>query len=712
MKKLYIPVSTFNFNNILSSESISPKAFYEQRGFGYSRWLSIPENNLDNIVLLYDKPFKFSRPMSDVEDHPMLIEIKTDESFPQTNEGIFYSDHTIYLSPYRTRFIFFTEQVKRVVMSLSDSSLETKMMRIYGKRFIVETPINQDIPKISLNINLNEDEIKKDFQINKMKGLLYGYYIGALLSTTPELVKKNNLLLELQDIFYSVLSSEEKRLTSSQNERLSTLLTDLNNLAIIYLQKQLANPNIIEAVVNQLKKLGVTFSNSINKIYIINSLTDSKGENSKAIKWLKKELQQLEQEIYQDRKLLSVSEEEIVVGDYCLSKISSKVISNLKDNKLVINWINDVLSSKNYNGNISSFKEALSDEITKKAKSLYQENWESSFAKQTLNQIRKYVRGQESSFQWDNGIYSSIAAVLSKGNNWTDLLAFMKRKGMTDYRLAFAFYGELNGFANLTRDFTDNLLNIENREYLIETYKEFYGQLLGVDPTYNNVILPSSNTPIDIDKDKTQMEIQIIMQAWDKIKKGKRKQDKLLEGLKEALNQCRNNLQIQKFLETLSSYEGWNKKNVVWNEMYSELLPNDNRIIKSNISRKKKIEQTPNLFDIPKELPKKVKNHQKGDKGKFTYLNIDSIIDVIIKEFSYSNERIVSNLKNDLNWVLDPKYSVNQTSNELIDKFKDKLIEGASSPVSKNGKDMSWKNQLYRKIDIEAIIKKLHLMFD
>ena len=419
----------------MSSESISPKAFYGLRGFGYSRWLSIPENNIDNVVLLYDKPYKFSRTISDIEDHPMLVEIITDESFPQINEGVFYSDHTIYLSPYRTKFIFFSEQVKRIVMSLSDSSLETKMMRVYGKRFVVEVPNNQNIPHVSLNVKLNESEIRKDFQINKMKGLLYGYYIGALLSVSSESMKKNNLLQELQDIFYSVLSSEEKKLTSLQNERLSILLTSINksNPAIFYLQSQLANPDAIESVVNQLTKFNVVFPGIISKGAIINSLMYSKGENNQAIVWLEKEFRLLEQQIYQERKLLSVSEEEIVVGDCCLSKISQKVVSNSKDNELTISWVNDVLSSKNYNSNISSFKEILSDEITKKAKSLFLEEWENSYVKQTLNQIRKYVRGQESSFQWNNGIYSSIAAVLSKGNNWTDLLAFMKRKGMTDY---------------------------------------------------------------------------------------------------------------------------------------------------------------------------------------------------------------------------------------------------------------------------------------
>ena len=44
-----------NFNNILSSESISPKAFYTQREYGYSRWVEVPENPFDNVIILYDR---------------------------------------------------------------------------------------------------------------------------------------------------------------------------------------------------------------------------------------------------------------------------------------------------------------------------------------------------------------------------------------------------------------------------------------------------------------------------------------------------------------------------------------------------------------------------------------------------------------------------------------------------------------------------------
>ena len=73
--KYYIPTSSLNFNNILSTESISPKAMYKKRGYGYSRWFTVEENNIEHTTLLFDTLCVFDRPISDIEDHAMLIEI-------------------------------------------------------------------------------------------------------------------------------------------------------------------------------------------------------------------------------------------------------------------------------------------------------------------------------------------------------------------------------------------------------------------------------------------------------------------------------------------------------------------------------------------------------------------------------------------------------------------------------------------------------------
>lgn len=61
-------------------------------------------------------------------------------------------------------------------------------------------------PKIHLENSIpvgNTDSlIEEDYVLNKMKGLLYGYYIGANLSSTKEQVQKLDTLREILNIFH------------------------------------------------------------------------------------------------------------------------------------------------------------------------------------------------------------------------------------------------------------------------------------------------------------------------------------------------------------------------------------------------------------------------------------------------------------------------------------------------------------------------------
>ena len=109
--KLYIPTTTLNFNNILSSETISPKAFYGKRGYGYKRWENVAENCLENGILLYKEPFSFNRPSNGLDDYPMLIELEMDESeiaeLEPCGDWGYKSNHSLMLTPVTARFIFF-----------------------------------------------------------------------------------------------------------------------------------------------------------------------------------------------------------------------------------------------------------------------------------------------------------------------------------------------------------------------------------------------------------------------------------------------------------------------------------------------------------------------------------------------------------------------------------------------------------------------------
>lgn len=494
MRKYYIPTSSLNFNNILSSESISPKAFYSVRSFGYRRWASIPENPLENSIVLYDKLCAFDRPHSTYEDHPLLIEIALDDifTFKRLDDHTFLCDHTIYIDPYSSRLIFFAENDRRVAISMSDASVETKFVDLYSKKKIAViappkeryTPIKQDEVQ-----QLNTTEIEKDKSINRIKGLLYGYYIGAILSASKTDVVKLNKAREIHNILAAILSSLDHRATPQQRERLVQLYAAfqppiplLSKLSSVIPEKSSLNKAV--AIIRE--EFGrIPGEIDVDKIIyqLLNAPASSNAKNY-IIDRSNARIRQIEDNISKNAHLISINDEQIVVCDGVLKKLNIEGVLE-SDQELFKAWINEVLVKDEYTGKISTFKEILSDDITRKAKEVcetkWEQEWKDSHPEVTLNALRRHVRGSEYSHDWNNDIYSSISALLMRGDDWQKLLEYMQGKEMTDYRLAYAMYGTINGFANLPRDFTDVLLRQESSYIADVVYKEFYGQLHGRD---------------------------------------------------------------------------------------------------------------------------------------------------------------------------------------------------------------------------------------
>lgn len=484
MKKLYIPTSTCNFNNILSSESISPKAFYSLRKFGYSRWTNIPENDNDNVILLYEEPFAFSRPKSDTEDHPMLVEIETDEEFPKTRvKGVRYSDHTIYLVRRCTQFLFFNEQDSITTLSMSETSAETKLVDLYRQRIdFCDCKRRTQQQNIKVETGLNEAEIKKDISINKMKGLLYGYYIGAYLSTPKEITERHKRLAELRNIFGAVVSSEGRQPTDVQQKRMKEIFFEIKkeNKAFNVLTEYCPD-NVNDKFDFDFRciEIGVSYPNYFDADEIIRELS-TEEETKKAFSWLRNEEKKLAKDEQNNRKHLSVNAKELIVNNDALSDISTDLLQNEDEKKLVKEWVNDIFILPEYNKNIASFKSELADKITTKAKEIFgEEKWKNSDMKRWLNNMRRYINGEDVEIEWENPLVASITSVLLKGDDIDNLLAFMRSKSISDYRIAFAFYGMLHGFANLTRDFTDNLYTYKDNNYISEVYKAIYKQTQG-----------------------------------------------------------------------------------------------------------------------------------------------------------------------------------------------------------------------------------------
>lgn len=663
--KLYIPTSTLNFNNILSTESLSPQAFYAQRGFGYRRWTPVPESGLANAITLYEQPFRFTRPASDVEDHPMWVETEVDEAFPTVADGVRLADHTIYLSPWRTHFLFLTEADLRTTWSLAQQSLETKLTPLYDlQHMAVRTDLGASAPvnPPKDDVPLNAEAIDRDRRINRMKGLLFGYYLGALLSEPAAIANRRRQLHAIRNDFTALWSA-----------------STLNQTGIKALHRE------TQEMFEHLWKEKLTLPDVFNA-------------------WWEDEWERLDLRAATERRLLPTKDEEIVVADGRLAKIAPTVLPDERENKLFLTWANEVLTRPDYAGEPSTFRAALSDALTAAARDLLGTDWEASPLRTQLNAMRRLVRNEENNFRWTDTLTTTAAAVLLWGNDWEHLRTNLRERGTTDFRLALSFYGEFTGFANLTRDLTDHLFELKNRTYVDDVYKEIYGELLGTAADLPNAALKNpiaapenpDTTPI-FAPPASQANLPAedfakrVLDIWESMKaQRKRDKAKLEIGIHTALQAIAGNDDPKHFLDLLAKQEKWGEKSKAWIEMKARLCP-------------KHEDRTFEFTQAPRDVP--------PQRSPFDYAHVDEIAGAI-RERLRLPEKVWNTLKSDLKYVLDPKYTGGKNAKQLLTDFEQKLNNGKVTKETKNGDDLTWKVKQYAQLDIPAIIAYIRENFE
>ena len=508
----YIPTSSLNFNNIISSESISPVEYYAKREYGIRRFVDIFNGQYKNNIILSDRLKYFSRPISDIEDHPMVVEIVVDENVIQPLGEEFYECcKPIYLTPYNTRFIFFTEHDRLVTESLSEHSIDVKLSSQYISRMAVEHLSEQyDFNRIVSQQSdcIFEEVLKLDERTNRLKGMLTGYYVGAMLSTNKTEISKLNILFDVQNEFSAIISSGAKYLYSEKETRLRELSTQWSKLSPLY--RELESAKIDIRILSEiLHKYGVklpvyNLGISLHTQDLLHLTLE--GETNPAMEWIEREIDNQQNIIRQSSVNVKPEDSEIIIDG--LQVIG---FSKVENQELLKHWFNHVLLDSEKTKMESYGKMELADMITDATIDLMGDNWKESKERVFLNKLRKHIGGEAFNVEWDNGALSSIAAVTLHGLEWDELLLFMQRKGMYDYRLAFAMYGALCGYANMSRFFVNPLY--ENALYGRQVYKEFFGQLFGKDiSSISKTAAPITNTiQIETTHKATKTESEIIV---------------------------------------------------------------------------------------------------------------------------------------------------------------------------------------------------------
>lgn len=493
--KYYIPTTILNLSNILSTDSISPNAFYRERNFGSPHWRKINKEESENILVLYTRPFIFTLESEGQENRPMFITIESEEDFIQIGDHVFACDHTLYFD-WNTCFIFLSEEDLKIANSLAQISDSAKMYYLYrDKRMIVDKGIQNALNEVNTmaETKLNINSIENDYRLNKMKGFLYGYYVGAVLTCQPQDV---GAIRALKDIYAKIAS-----LFSSYSFE--------------------------EKPSDDLLKCEEDIKKCISEEIII------QNENNLSHK-----------------KLLYISAKEVVIENMSLISFTNNYIKDEIDKELFVSWINNILCDKKWGRSVNAVKSQLADEFTDDAIRIYgDQKWQTSETRTILNGIRHTLAGEFFKIRWDNGMLSSLAAFLMRGDDWKEMLEFMQSNGMFDYRLAFAIYGTWTGFASLSTDFTNYLLS-QDKQYVKAVCDDFYKQLFGKS-------MPAIIKKEDSLRDK-------VLKIWASMPlelKGKNQKDekKNKDILEKVLSEIGSSHDINVFIQVLSKQPGWKK---------------------------------------------------------------------------------------------------------------------------------------------------------
>lgn len=490
---LYIPTSTLNFNNIMSSESISPASFYARRDFGYKRFEKVGPNNLNNKSILYDRYPVFDADNSEIENYPMVIKVELKdlkEDIIKAQDGLFFTEETIYLNPFSTKIIFRNITEKESTISKAEPSIETKMVSIFENTF---TTIENETNLVSFQwekINIEDSKndislyISEDRKINKIKGLLYAYLIASNKSLSQEIVSLKKNKRYLHNTLSAIITNPENRATYSQEEQLNihyrTINKTLQNIFLSPIIKEksekyqcdfytlLTQENIWDSWLRQ---------NNFSKYQIPHFFPPLK-EKDKALNLY---IQNLESQI----SSIELSQKKDKFDVKFLPVLQFKKIISIPEQKeFLLKLLNEYLDEAYNCEDFIQSRYEFAKTGGKIFKEELQEKWDGSQFQLYINALLKNLN-EFTAFDLksiNNITLESFAAFCQKGESDIDKLEdYLISNEIGDFRIAFCLWGIIFGFANMPKTLTNDLFLNNDLDYIINAYKQIYKQLHGIE---------------------------------------------------------------------------------------------------------------------------------------------------------------------------------------------------------------------------------------
>lgn len=445
MRKLYIPTSTLNFNNILATESISPIFFYSERMFGYKRFTNVDPNNLRKYLLLYSKIPLYHIKNDDIDSYPLIIEISEEllsgdyiNTVNVENDiEIIQYNKTIYLHPNKVKFIFLSEKEKKICLIKSEPSIETKLLPIYMNTLEILSnentfewgkSITEEIKEPEINSNIF-DYIHNDLITDKLKGFYFCYHIGIIESI--KLLR--NKSTKIDELKYSI-----KEDVYSIKEKYKKIIELYNFNADEFLELDVYCQNIISTI----KDISTSVQNKDSR----NEVPTIKFSNYRITQFddiiYKKKGAEIYQSILNDLLDYPIYDE--------ISFLENRVDLTIKIGGILKEYVNNWENSP-----IRSYLNALLDNI---------ENYKEF-------ELNTHLKNDSSKY-----LLQSIAVFIMNGNDPHNLLDKLNKYNL-DPRVSFGLFGVVFGFSSIPKTISNTLFKNDNLITTKRIYKEVQNEL-------------------------------------------------------------------------------------------------------------------------------------------------------------------------------------------------------------------------------------------
>lgn len=556
----YIVTSSLNIENILSTESISPTIFYETRLFGYRNFYQIHQlENFTNILLFSEIPY-FEIEDEQRENHPMIIQIDTDQKFAEVivmNKSlsckIYSSPQTIHITPINAKFLFFTDKARILAYH---NCLDSKMCKLVDY-FQMKTvkPSKYELCSIINSIDtltIQSTAIaNEDNQYNRVKGFICGYFIGLTKSLSANTAK----MLKIQKRIYDILAA----IKSNGGESSAAFNEELLSLDKRYTQ---LDPNVIQSRdlwANSVSSYGLQVENLNRFLHDYHMEAELKRRfcQQREIPLRKtlseygpKNLEKYGEDISLYTKILIAQEREKNIQDvdlcsqldinpdFSLAMMSLDDVTNSFFNKILSNivWNNAIENLDSLR--INRFE--VTTKITMIVSRIIEETgkeWKGSAEQLYFHHLRQNIK-EFTPFniqEIDNIVLQSLAAFLLKGEDYDSLINYLENNSVLNYQYALSLWGATLGYVQIPRAIISSSMD---RSIFMKLYKDTYklmhrkelGKIeLNLPHTAISMSSASGNTMVgDSSKDSLTRIVDSIMNAHPRIVKNMSNEDKYL----------------------------------------------------------------------------------------------------------------------------------------------------------------------------------------